>query len=38
MSGMRLQCEKCYPTRNRVHEPIEKLIHAEEKGSGKNFL
>ena len=37
MAGKILPCEKCYPIRNRVHEPIEKLIHAEEEGSGKNF-
>ena len=35
MSGMILQCEKCHPTRNRVHEPIKKLMHAEEKAAVK---
>ena len=37
MSGMILQCEKCHPTRNRVHEPIKKLMHAEEKAAVKKF-
>ena len=37
MAGKRLPFEKCYPIRNRVHEQIEKLIHAEEEGSGKKL-